>query len=337
MFIYITSDRTNIFKSGWKIVIQTIDNKIKEVPLWIIEWIVIFWKANLTVDVIRSCLKNKIPVFFLSKKWYYFWKLDSLEEYNTEFLYKQIKAFLDEEISLKYSKEIIYWKIHNCRVMLQRRWRFYENYNIEKHQKIVSKLKVYLNNIYNVKTKEELLWIEWIATKTYYEWFSLFIKYPFKFEWRVRRPPSDPVNSMLSLWYTLLAQIIQTILEIHKINPYIWFLHKPNSIRSLLVLDIMELFRSWIIDDLVIRLIHTEKIKEDMFMILEEWNVKNCIINDEWLEIFIKNYYTTVFKEKWDEFLKNNFLKIRYIEKTIEDLKKSLSEETYNYESFKIR
>ena len=118
MFLYLTKSGLQINKEGWTIVITDNDTKItRKIPFNNIEWVVIFWRIQLTTDVITSFLKAKTPVFFLSKYWNYFWKLDSIEIKNVELLYKHIEASTDNEISLLYAKKIIISKIWNSIIM----------------------------------------------------------------------------------------------------------------------------------------------------------------------------------------------------------------------------
>jgi CRISPR-associated protein Cas1 len=135
---------------------------------------------------------------------------------------------------------------------------------------------------------------------------------------RNRRPPLDPVNAMLSLGYTLLAQTITMILDVQGINSQIGFFHQPKDLRSLLVLDIMEQYRAWIVDDMVIRLIHHNQITLDHFVIDEHDAKLPCRLTDDGLKIVLNEYYRLMFKEKDNGNLDTLFVKLKIIEKDIE-------------------
>lgn len=104
---------------------------------------------------------------------------------------------------------------------------------------------------------EMLRGVEGSAARLYFEALRLIIPDPFSFEGRNRRPPRDPVNSLLSLGYTLLAQTVEMILHIQGLSTQIGFLHQPKDLKSLLVLDVMEMFRARIVDDMVVRLLYS--------------------------------------------------------------------------------
>lgn len=270
MFLYLTKNALQINKEWWTIVITDNETKVtRKIPFNTIEWVVIFGRIQLTTDVITNFLRAKTPVFFLSKNWGYFWKLDSLEIKNVELLYKHIEASTNEEISLIYAKTIIKTKINNSIVMLKRWARFdlTMQWKFEEYSKIIDELQIYLIKILNSETKNELRWYEWNASKIYFRWFSMFLKKPFVFNIRTRRPPLDEVNAMMSLWYTLLSQTIQMIISVQWIESQLWFFHAPKDLRSILVLDMMEMYRSWIIDDMIVRITQKDKMNLEEFFL----------------------------------------------------------------------
>ncbi len=334
MFLYLTIDGLTINKSWGRFVIYNPHQDAKrETPISLIEGIVLIGNIQLTTQVIKACLKAKIPVFFLSKRWNYFWKLDSIEIKNVELLYNQIQASMDDKISFNYAKAIVYRKIENSRIMLLRWSRFYSVNTID----ISKSLYNYSKKIKDIDNIQSLRGMEGVAAKTYYKWFARFIQKPFEFKGRNRRPPRDAVNSMLSLGYTLLAQTIQMMLDIYNINTQIWFYHKPKDLRTLLVLDIMEMFRARIVDDMIIRLINKNAIISEHFIVIEDENPRPVYFTDDGLPKFLNEYYKTVFKKKDDFNIRNKFLKLKIIEKEIEIFKQSLSSGEFQYEGFKIK
>ena len=59
-----------------------------------------------------------------------------------------------------------------------------------------------------------------------------------------KRPPLDPVNSMLSYVYTVLAHETSAAAEAAGLDAYVGFLHRDRPGRLSLGLDLMEEFRS---------------------------------------------------------------------------------------------
>jgi CRISPR-associated endonuclease Cas1 len=83
---------------------------------------------------------------------------------------------------------------------------------------------------------------------------------PFRFEQRNRRPPTDPVNAMLSLAYAMLGRHLTIALAAVGLDPYRGFYHAPRYGRPALALDVMEPFRPIIADSVVLAAANTGEI-----------------------------------------------------------------------------
>jgi len=88
----------------------------------------------------------------------------------------------------------------------------------------------------------------------------------FKFKNRNRRPPTDPVNAMLSFTYSLLVKEAFVVLLSTGFDPFLGFYHRPRYGRPALALDLMEEFRPLIADSVVISLINNQEIVSDDFV-----------------------------------------------------------------------
>jgi CRISPR-associated protein Cas1 len=85
------------------------------------------------------------------------------------------------------------------------------------------------------------------------------------FEKRARRPPPDPVNSLLGLGYTLLTEAMMTALEVVGLDPYIGFFHADKYGRPALALDLIEEFRAPVVDSLVLTLVNKRMLGPEDF------------------------------------------------------------------------
>ena len=90
---------------------------------------------------------------------------------------------------------------------------------------------------------------------------------PFRFEARNRRPPTDPVNAMLSLAYAMLTRHLTITLTSVGLDPYRGFYHAPRYGRPALALDIMEPFRSIIADSVVLSAVNTGEVGPNDFVV----------------------------------------------------------------------
>jgi len=71
------------------------------------------------------------------------------------------------------------------------------------------------------------------------------LAFNFNFTNRNRRPPTDPVNAMLSLAYSMLSKDCTLAALAVGFDPYIGFYHQPRFGRPALGLDLMEEMRRW--------------------------------------------------------------------------------------------
>jgi len=96
----------------------------------------------------------------------------------------------------------------------------------------------------------------------YFGCFPHLLRVPdMPFPARSRRPPKDPVNVLLSLGYTLLANALHTQVMVAGLDPYLGCLHAPDYGRPSLVLDLMEEFRPVLVDTLVLQLVNNRIIQ----------------------------------------------------------------------------
>ncbi|MHA1148577.1 MAG: CRISPR-associated endonuclease Cas1 [Promethearchaeota archaeon] len=111
----------------------------------------------------------------------------------------------------------------------------------------------------------ELMGIEGKAAAIYFRNYGITLPKEFKTYQRTRRPPRDPINSLLSLGYTILQGHIHTAIAAAGLELYGGFLHSDRSGKPSLALDLLEEFRQPIIDRLVMRLSQQRRIKKEDF------------------------------------------------------------------------
>ncbi len=92
-------------------------------------------------------------------------------------------------------------------------------------------------------TLPQLMGIEGSAARNYFTAFSCLFTKSLQFKNRNRRPPQDPVNSCLSLGYTLLHQEAIFACYSSGLDPMLGILHEPKYGRESLACDIVEPLR----------------------------------------------------------------------------------------------
>src|SRR5690606_17355311 len=116
------------------------------------------------------------------------------------------------------------------------------------------------------KDLDELRGIEGMAAKRYFEAFpALFGAGGFASEVRGGPPPKNPATPRLNYGYALLRAELTGALQAAGLDPYIGFLHRERYGRESLALDVMEEFRSILVDNLVVKVINQGMIQPDDF------------------------------------------------------------------------
>jgi CRISPR-associated protein Cas1 len=117
-----------------------------------------------------------------------------------------------------------------------------------------------------------LLGVEGAAARTYFGEFASMIRPEarldggFDFSTRNRRPPTDPVNCLLSFGYGQLVKDLTTTTFMVGFDPYQGFYHQPRYGRPALALDLAEEFRPLLVESTVITLINNGEVDSNDFI-----------------------------------------------------------------------
>ena len=180
-------------------------------------------------------------------------------------LLRRAQYRLSETNPVPIACHIIATKIQASRRVLQRHIR---NYGEDKElNEVVHMLEASLRQLQKSDCLETVRGIEGDAASRYFAVFGRLIRQKeFSFDGRNRRPPRDPVNALLSLLYSVLGKEISGALQSVGLDPQVGFLHADRPGRDSLAQDILEEFRAWWIDRLVLSLVNRKQIQISDFV-----------------------------------------------------------------------
>jgi CRISP-associated protein Cas1 len=110
-----------------------------------------------------------------------------------------------------------------------------------------------------------------------------------EFKKRVRRPPDNMVNALISFTNGLVYSACLTQIYRSQLDPTISFLHEPGFRRFSLALDLAEIFKPILADRLIFRLFNNGQLSEKHFaqdlnccylkeagrrIVLQEWDAR---------------------------------------------------------------
>ncbi len=223
------------------------------VPVNRVTHIVLFGCSNLSHGAVSLCLLHKIPVLYLSSNGRYFGQLQTTGQAQVQYLIYQVQRSFDEEFILRQAKAIVGAKLHNSRVLLMRLNR---RRKTEVATSAISELLGLMELAGLAESLDVLLGYEGQGASLYFPAFASVLKGEWDFERRTRRPPTDPVNSLLSLGYTLLHQNLHSMVEVAGLHTHFGNLHVPRDNHPALVSDLIEEFRALVVDSLVAYLVN---------------------------------------------------------------------------------
>lgn len=239
-----------------------------------------FGKVNCNNDFLDFMGKTGIVIHFFNYYGHYtgsFYPRNYL--LSGKLLVKQVEAYKTKRE--KIAKNIILGIAENIEFVLYHYYRHGNNEVYETIEIIRNLKKLLINNDYKIK---ELLMIEGNIWYEFYNSFKYFLNDDFVFNKRVKRPPDNPLNAMISFGNSILyTKTISQIYHTH-LDQRISFLHEPSEARFSLSLDLAEVFKPIIVFKTIFDLINNRKIN-----VLNHFEKKYnyCILNDEGRKIFI--------------------------------------------------
>ena len=143
---------------------------------------------------------------------------------------------------------------------------FHIKRNLKKRGIEIEEIEKLESRIFTVETVAELMQLEGKIREIYYSKFSKILKDDFfSFSKRVKRPPNNAVNALISYGNSLLYSAVLSEIYRTQLNPTISYLHEPSTSRYSLSLDISEIFKPLVVDSLIFSLVNRRALKKEDF------------------------------------------------------------------------
>ena len=225
-----------------------------EIPILEVERILVLGNVQLTTAAMSVCLQEQIPVVFLIQLGGYKGHLWSADFCDLAVEAAQYGRRKDDVFRLGIARQVVAGKILNSKRLLLK---FKRNHKIPGMMAKIKRLDQWTNSACAATDANTLRGFEGAAARLYFQVIGQLITNPdFTFTKRTRRPPTDPFNSLLSFGYSLLFNNVMSLILAEGLNPYLGNLHKSDQKQPHLVMDLMEEFRSPIVDSLVLWLVN---------------------------------------------------------------------------------
>lgn len=269
------------YRVGCKDEVLTIKDKdklIEEVRMRDVSHVALFGNIQISTQAIQSLCEQEVPVTYFSMGGWFYGITRGHALKNVFLRMEQFRLAREEATCLSLARQFVHGKIRNHRTLLMRN-------HLEPPEVIIGKLKRASEDALAANSIEELLGIEGAAASQYFQQFGGMVKveddlpglgltventkqrtFNFNFNNRNRRPPTDPVNAMLSLAYSMLAKDCTLAALAVGFDSYLGFYHQPRFGRPALGLDLMEEFRPLIAESTVLNCINNRVVTDKDFV-----------------------------------------------------------------------
>ena len=233
----------------------------KDIPIERVYDLHIFSTVSINSTLLSFLSQKGICVHFYN---YYDFYIGSFYPKETlvsgSLLVKQVEKYQEYESRLLIAQQIIEAASYNILRNLK-----YYNFRDKDLKQYIMQIEELRKEIYSTRNISSLMGVEGNIRKVYYESWKIIIDQDIDFEKRVKRPPDNLVNTLISFMNTVIYT--KTLSEIYRtqLNPTISYLHEPSDKRFSLCLDLSEVFKPLIVDRTIFSLLNKNMITENDF------------------------------------------------------------------------
>lgn len=237
------------------------DGSKRDLPVEQVRDIYVMGEFSFNTPLVTFLSTHEIPVHFFNYYSFYTATLYPRERrVSGNLLVKQVTYQQQPPLCLYLAKQFVFGAADN----IYRNLRYYDGRG--KDLAVIMKdIDDFRKQIDKQPDIPSLMGIEGNIHKRYYDAWPIIINQETDFTVRVKRPPDNMINTLISfinslVYTTVLSQIYQT-----QLNPTISYLHVPGNKRFSLSLDIAEIFKPLIGDRLIFSLLNRNQITEKHF------------------------------------------------------------------------
>lgn len=262
--LFITTQGSYLAKQGEAVLVRVEKQTRLRVPIHTLGGIVCFGRVGVSPSLMGLCGERGVAISLMSEYGRFLARVSGFTSGNVLLRREQYRQADNEITSAAIARSIVSAKLINARAVLLRCVRDYPNAD---GSSALSTAAGYLGQsveqLQRVLTLDSIRGVEGEAAATYFGVFDHLItaqKDDFVFLSRNRRPPLDKVNALLSFVYALLTHDARSACESTGLDPAVGFLHRDRPGRPGLALDLMEEFRPFFADRLVLSLINRRQV-----------------------------------------------------------------------------
>ena len=257
--LYICGE-ADISRDDSTILVKTGGRK-RRFPIETVRHVVVTSDGTLTTRFLSLCGKHGVRVSFFD---YYGWYKGAFEPVanigSGEVKVRQAQLVLDERRRLAVAREIVRSALDNIIENL----RYYAYRGNDTLKTAIGEVSGYRSRLPSALSTEMLMGYEGMARRCYYEVWGR-IDERLGFAPRVKRPPNNRINCLISFMNGLAYSAVRHEIAKTHLDETLSVLHAPSAARSSLSLDLSEPFKPVVVDRQIFSMVRKGMVQDEWF------------------------------------------------------------------------
>lgn len=241
-----------------------------------------FNELDLNARVLVFLSQHKVPLHLFNYYGFYAGSFYPREYLQAGYvMVRQVRHYSNRRLRLAIAREFVHAALHN----ILRNLRYYGTRGVDLQEQTEG-VQAEMLNLGMVKTVNELMGCEGRARAAYYQAFASILRHDVEFTKRVRRPPDNIVNALISFTNGLVYSAALTQIYRTQLDPTISFLHEPGFRRFSLALDLAEVFKPILADRMIFKLLNNRQLSDRDFA----QDLNCCYLKESGRKVVLKEW-----------------------------------------------
>ncbi len=264
--LYLTTQGTVARLDQDAIRIERPADRFVRVPIRKIDQVVVHGHVTVTTELTNRLAGDGVPISYLARSGRFVARVQGPTSGNVLLRIAQHAAYQNPTATADIARQIVVAKILNSRTVLLDAAKDRPE-EATRMREVAAKLSNDASSATPVTDLDHLRGIEGNGARRYLAVLGELARVEtFRFSGRSRRPPTDPMNALLSYLYALLRIRCVGAAEAVGLDPQIGFLHAIRPGRPSLALDLMEEFRTVFADRHALTLVNRRQLNYHHFI-----------------------------------------------------------------------
>lgn len=353
--LYLTEQHSSVRLDAETLVLRVPEDKATgreakktRIPLNKVTQVVIHGNVSLTTPALKALIERRSEICFLTPFGKFVARVSGDDHKHGKLRLLQHRAHDDPTQTLQIAVACVRAKLHNQRTILLRSNRSREDDAIELAAEQIGALIRQVDSLPREASPAPdpsrpqqdtllgyLMGLEGAAATAYFQAYGKLFGDSWQgiFTGRHKRPPTDPINALLSYGYTILTSQTVAAAQIVGFDPYIGYLHSTQYGKPALALDIVEMFRAPVVDSVVLTLLNNRMLEVTDF----EENLGGWRLTDAGRRVFLQKFEERLNQEITHPVFKTKVTYRRCLEMQMRLLSRWLLGELKRFREFYIR